>query len=217
MKILIAVPCMDMLHQKFAESLVNVTRTAPADTDICWKPSSLIYDSRNLLALTAIENGYDRIMWFDSDMTFPPDTLHRLLTVMDHGYDVVSGMYVRRKPPVIPVIYKRIDAPAPGETDIANCVEDYLDYKPGTIFRIDGCGLGCALMKTSLVKRVWETYGPPFSPLAWTGEDLSFCYRAKQLGAKMVCDSSVRCGHIGSVLYTDEIFLKQRGDAIAKE
>lgn len=217
MKTLIAIPCMDMVHTKFAESLINLTRKAPQDTYVCMKPSSLIYDARNLLSLTAIENEFDRVMWLDSDMEFTQDALQRLHTVMDHGYDLVTGIYVRRKEPIIPVLYKRISAPESTGGNIKKCVEDYLDYTPDTIFPVDGCGFGCVLTKTSLLKRVWDAFGPAFSPLPWAGEDISFCYRAKQIGAKMVCDSSVKFGHIGSVVFTESLFLKQRGDTLAKE
>lgn len=214
MKTLIAIPCMDMLHTDFARSLVDVTRTAPPDTSVCFKKSSLIYDSRNLLSLTAIEGGYDRIMWFDSDMTFHPDTLRTLMQDMDEGgYDLVSGLYVKRTTPVRPVLYKRIEQPDTSAPDIKKCFDDYLDYPANTIFPIAGCGFGCVLVTVDLIRRVWDKYGPAFSPYFWCGEDISFCYRAKQIGANMVCDSRVSCGHIGNVVFTQDIFLKNRGDA----
>ena len=211
MKTLVAIPCMDMLHSAFAESLVNVTRSAPPDTSVCFKRSSLIYDSRNLLALTAIEHGFDTIMWFDSDMTFKPDTLHCLLADMnDCGYDLVSGLYVKRTIPMRPVLWSRIEQPDLSSPNIKKCFDDYLDYPLDTIFPIAGCGFGCVLVKVDLIKRVWDKYGPAFSPYPWCGEDISFCYRAGRLGAKMVCDSRVKCGHVGNIEFTEQAYLSQK-------
>ena len=204
---------MDHVDTAFARSLVDLTRTAPHDTSVCFKQSSLIYDSRNLLAITAIENGYDQILWLDSDMTFRPDILSRLSDDMErNGLDLVTGLYVKRKSPVIPVLYKRITAPDLSSPDIKRSFEDYLDYPTNSLFPIAGCGFGCVLTSVNLIKRIWERFGPAFSPLFWCGEDISFCYRAKQLNAKLACDSSVRCGHMGTVEFTEDIFIKNRGD-----
>ena len=215
MKILIAIPCMDTLHTQFARCLVDLTRIAPPDTSVCFKQSSLIYDSRNLLSLTAIEGDYDYVMWLDSDMTFKPTTLHTLLKdAQDGGYDLVSGLYVKRKYPVIPVLYERIEQPDFKAKDIKKSFDDYLDYPRNTIFPIAGCGFGCVLTSVSLIKRVWDKFGPAFSPYKWCGEDISFCYRANKLGAKLACDSSVTCGHIGTVEFTEDIYIRNRGDNI---
>ena len=59
MKTLIAIPCMDQLDVRFVESL---SRLQPVgDTEIAFQPSSLIYHSRNNLALKAIEGKYDYV------------------------------------------------------------------------------------------------------------------------------------------------------------
>lgn len=208
MKILIAVPCMDMLHTQFAKCLVDLARIAPPDTSVCFKQSSLIYDSRNLLSLTAIENGFDRILWLDSDVTFTQNTLLRLSGDMDKGYDLVTGIYVKRTMPTRPVLYKRITAPNIKSKNITESIEDYLHYPQDNIFPIAGCGFGCVMTSVDLVKRVWDKFGPAFSPYAWCGEDIAFCYRANIIGAKLACDPSVKCGHIGNVEFTEMLYLK---------
>lgn len=214
MKTLIAVPSMDMLHAEFAFSLANIARTSPPDTFLCNKKSSLIHDARNLLSLTAIEQGFDRILFLDSDMVFLPDTLSTLTQDMDDGgYDLVSGIYFKRSLPTRPVLYSRIEQPDLNATDIKQSFDDYLDYPRDTIFPIAGCGFGCVLVTVDLIKRVWDKYGPAFSMYFWCGEDISFCYRAGQIGAKMVCDSRVKCGHIGNVVFSEETYLNQRGDS----
>ena len=210
MKTMIAVPCMDKIHTEFARCLIDLEKTN--DTKICFKQSSLIYDSRNLLSLTALGMEFDRVLWLDSDMTFTAETLTQLHNVMDRGYDLVTGLYVKRKAPVIPVLYKTILPPDTSKPDIKKCVIDYLDYPTDDIFPVAGCGFGCVLTSTALLEKVWKRFGPAFSPLPGAGEDISFCYRAGLVGASMVCDSSVRCGHIGGVTFTPEIYEKQRSE-----
>ena len=83
----------------------------------------------------------------------------------------------------------------------------YTDYPEG-IFEIAGCGFGCVMMNTAVVKAVAEEFGLPFSPILGFGEDLSFCCKASQIGYKMFCDSGVKLGHVGNKTFTEEDFLK---------
>lgn len=58
--------------------------------------SSMISNSRNQTVRIALENNVDYVMWIDSDMRFPPDTLLRLLA---HGRDIVGAIYNKRVAP----------------------------------------------------------------------------------------------------------------------
>ena len=80
-KTLIAVPAMDYVAAGFAASLAMLQKDGEALVSfIC---GSLIYDARNKLAAQAIKLEADYIMWFDSDMTFQPDTMRRLFKTME--------------------------------------------------------------------------------------------------------------------------------------
>ena len=212
MKTLIAIPCMEMLHTDFARSLVDLTRIAPDETHVCFKKSSLIYDSRNLLSLTAMEENYDRILWLDSDMIFAPDTIITLHNDMDeYNADVVSGLYVKRKLPTTPVLFKTIRPPEKHGDDIAKCVTDYLDYPRDRVFPIAGSGFGCVMMSVPFMRKLWEMFGPPFSPFVWAGEDISFFHRANIADGKILCDSRIRLGHISSFTITPDHYEHQKG------
>ena len=213
MKTLIAIPCMETVHTDFAKSLVDLTRNAPEETYVCFKKSSLIYDSRNLLSLTAMEGEYDRVLWLDSDMTFDPNTLISLHKDMDEtGADIITGLYVKRNPSSLPVLYKTIRPPEKNERDITKCVIDYLDYPTDALFPIAGAGFGCVLMRVPLLRKLWNDYGPPFSPVVWAGEDISFFYRANMAGAKILCDSRIRLGHVGNITFTPDFYEAKRNE-----
>ena len=66
MKTLIATPCMDMLPVGFVQSLIYMHKGD--NPSVYLRPNSLIYDSRNLISLYAIENGFDNVMWLASDI-----------------------------------------------------------------------------------------------------------------------------------------------------
>lgn len=217
MSIMIAIPCMDAVPVKFTESLLNIEK--PEGTKVCFKASSLVYDARNLLSLTAIENKFDYIMWMDSDMTFQPDTITRLMEDMRHPHIyMVSGLYVKRTFPVKPVIYEHVQPPVPNEQGIPQIqVNEYMDYPKNQMFTIEGCGFGCVMMSVDLIKRVWDKFGPPFTPFPWAGEDISFCYRVNELlkddnlySGHIWCDSRIKCGHIGQFNFTEDML--KRGD-----
>ena len=203
-KTLIAVPCFDMVHADFMESFVNLTK--PDGTSWTMVRDTLINEARNIIAANAIKAGFDRVMWFDSDMKFAPDTLVRLAQDMDeNNLDYVSGLYFTRRPPIKPCVFKELwwQKTEDGKTDAGS--NYYFDYPEG-LTEIAGSGFGCCLTTVDLLKRVGDAYGAPFAPLDRMGEDVSFCWRAIQIGARMHIDTRIKCGHVGQYEYNEESF-----------
>lgn len=211
MKTLIAIPCMDTVPVDFVKSLLYLHKGE--NPTVYMLPGSLIYDSRNLISLYAIQNEFDQVLWLDSDMVFPVDAL---LKLQAHDLEMVTGLYVKRYTPSEPVLYRTIEEPQRNEQGvIEKNIKAYTDYPSDKLFRVAGCGFGCVLTKTSLLKKVWDNFGPAFNPFPWAGEDISFCYRVKQLGLPIFCDSSVSCGHIGKHIFTENDL--QRGEENAQD
>ena len=204
---------MDTMPTGFVQSLLYLEKGS--GTSVCFKANTLVYDSRNLLSLSAIEEGFDRVLWLDSDMMFTKDTLKILMKDMDTlNADMVTGVYFKRRPPYSPVIHDELQEPTFDKDDMpASHVHEYLDYPQNAVFPVKACGFGCVLTSTKLLKHVWDSYGPAFAPLYWAGEDLSFCYRVNQLGYTIYCDSNVSCGHIGQFVFTEDFYQsKRRGE-----
>lgn len=210
MKILIAIPCMDNVSVYFAESLLNMDK--PDGSSVTFQRGSLIYDGRNLISLKAITEQYDYVMWIDSDMILPKDTLPRLLAIaQEKDVPMVSGLYVKRAYPTSPVLYSSIAQPAMNKDGfMIQQIITYEDYPQNSVFPVAGCGFGCVLTSVPLLKKVWDKFGPAFSPYPWAGEDISFCYRVNQLNETILCDSSISCGHIGTLAYTEKML--KRGE-----
>lgn len=212
MKTLIAVPCFDMVHTDFMSSLMALHRTE--DTSFTVVKNTLIHVARGVIANNAIEAGFDRVMWFDSDMKFAPDTLMRLSADMDQGLDLVSGLYFTRRPPVKPVVYSTLWYHK-DEDGIDVGAGNYFTYPEG-LAECAGVGFGCCLTSCDLLKRVRDRFGTMFAPLQGLGEDLSFCWRVIQIGAKMHVDTRVKCGHIGQMEFDEALYRAQEAQGDRK-
>ena len=201
MNILIAVPCMDQVPAPFCQSLAQLKKVG--NCVLTMKSGSLIYTARNDLAKTAIQIDADYVFWLDSDMVFKPDILLRMMdTLKKNDLDILTGLYFRRVPPYSPVLYKKLDINSEFET------ADYAEYSsiPDSLFEVAACGFGCVLMKTDVFYDVQGKFGNMFAPIGNNGEDVAFCWRARECGYKIFCDPSVICGHVGYSIVDDQFF-----------
>ena len=210
MKMMIAIPCLDMVHTMFMESLLSLKR--PSDSVIVTARSSLVYDSRNMLSHMAIFERYDRVLWLDSDMTFSPDLLSKLNSDLDEGYGFVSALCFSRKQPIKPIIYSETGFRDAGDGDgrmetYSKCIEE---YPSGQIIEVKGIGLAATMMETSVIKEVYDKFGSPFSPIPGFGEDISFCRKCDELGIKMYCDTRIKVGHIAQTVIDEAAYLEGR-------
>ena len=205
MRTLIAVPCLDMVHTYFMVSLLGMTK--PEGTEITVSGTSLVYDARNMLAHKAVHEGYDRVLWLDSDMHFPADLLPRLAADLDEGREFVSAVYFTRKDPIEPCIYEVCHDVETKRGEI-RAVAQSVKAIPEHIFEIEGCGFGAVMMTTDLIRRVGRL---PFFPEHGYGEDLSFCRRAREAGAKLFCDGRIKVDHIGTTMFNNETWLCRGG------
>lgn len=195
MKTLIAVPCMDQVAAPFAQSLAALEKEGQCV--VSFLIGSLIYDSRNQLAKQAMKYDADYVMWLDSDMIIPADALKKMLRHMEEGLDIVTGLYFRRRPPYTPVLFKSADEEGKWE--------GYDEY-PDELFEVGGCGFGCVITRTDVLYDVAINEKGLFDPIAGFGEDISFCIRARNRGYKVMCDPSIKCGHVGQIFVNEDFY-----------
>ena len=166
------------------------------------------------LEKTSEEKKIDYILWLDSDMVFEPDLLIRLLTdAVENDLDFVTGLCFSRVLPTKPTICKTVLWGQDKEGNTQGGAEIYMDYPKDQLFEIEGAGLACALVKLSVIDEIgMKCKMSPFQPLPQLSEDYSFCFRMKQLGHKMWCDSRVKVGHVGDFVFDEKLFLKQESE-----
>lgn len=200
-RLLIAVPCMDQVAATFAHSLASLAKPDNMDCIIQFLCGSLIYDSRNKLAAAAVKTEADYILWIDSDMVFSSDALIKLMQDLNEGADIASGLYFRRAKPYTPVAFQTIEIP----TDGPEKFENYTGPLSGK-HEVGGVGFGFVLMKADVIFDCLAKYGDCFTPIGGFGEDLSFCWKARQEGYKIILDTDVKLGHVGHVVITQDFY-----------
>lgn len=199
-KVFIAVPSMDTLPALFCQSLALLQRAG--DTKIGFEVGSLVYNARNNLARQAIKEEADWVLWLDSDMVFGPDLLQRMMKVCtENDIEFLTALCFRRKPPYTPCLFDRLEKVEKGASYTA------LLSVPEGRFKVGGCGFAGVLMSTQVILDVGAKFnGRMFDPLDGFGEDVSFCWRARQCGYEIWCDSDIEMGHVGSTVVTRGYF-----------
>lgn len=193
-KVLIAVPALDTMPTQTAYCMLTMRKDCPSRYSFIVRASC--HDARNMLAREAIDSGADRVLWIDSDMVFDDDLMLRLGEDLDAGWDMVGGVYFRREVPTSPLVYRMIDGKA-GKTEV------WRDYPPDQLFLCAGYGFGAVMMTTELLRRVGDY---AFTPMKHLSEDLSFCARAQEAGARIACDSRVKVGHVGQIVIGEQLY-----------
>jgi len=149
---------------------------------------------RNLIADWVVK-GFDYLFSVDSDIAFPTNTLKKLL---EHDKDIVSGLYIQRKPGQHTLeIYE--PTPNGGVTQMP-----YAKLKGRSIVEVAGCGFGCVLVKSEVMREIGYPqfkYHSAIDHNNTVSEDVDFCAKAKNKGFKIWADPSILCKHIGSFTF----------------
>ena len=193
MKILLGMPCVRDIPTKTVISLLQTADRESVHPMIV--EGSLIYDSRDSIAHFAVDNGYDYVLYADSDMIFNADDLKRLLA---HNVGICSGLYVTRRGENKNVCYEKIITRRRFPYRPPELIED-----KGTsgFDRVAACGFGFCLIKCSVLKTMFKYYKSLFEPKWGVGEDIAFCIRARRCGYITFIDRDVKLGHIGEQVY----------------
>ena len=147
-------------------------------------------ENRNYTVAQAIKNTCDYILFSDDDMSYPEDTLERLLS---HDKDVIGTLYnIRRLPPAYVIQYGQ---------EVKNDEEAKKQTKP---FRCEAIGTGMLLVKTDIFKKL----SSPFFGYKWhdngmveMSTDWFLCEKIRQAGYEIWCDPTIIIKHIGNYFY----------------
>lgn len=196
MKVLIAIPALDVVATDFALSLASMLTSRAYDKKLrrevdvavaCCR-GTIIPHSRNRLAQQALDIGASHIFFLDSDMAFPPDTLSRLI---GHHVPIVGADYVRRVEP-----HPLNGNPAP----------NYREDRRGVLAPMLTLPFGCILIKTSVLsdlERPWFSYREGVTAEDALSEDTFFCNQARRAGHTIWCDLALtqEVGHVGNFIF----------------
>ena len=172
------------------------------------KGSSAIDLARNIRATDAIRDGFDSVLFIDSDILFDPVDAVSLLRSPE---PVIAGCYAAKK-----LGNGQLNVHFDDGIDSVK-IGDWAD-RPYPVKKV---GAGFLRIKTAVLKqmakqlelpycRMADRYGWPFfQPMVvqedgetrYLCEDYAFCYRLRQIGIVPKVDTSFRIYHIGDYAY----------------
>ena len=194
----ICVPSGDQVQTGFATSLAQMVlhlgaQPPPTLSHIVWSwnRSTVLPQSRQKIVEMALAAGATHLLFIDSDMTFPADAAHRLLS---HRRPVVGVNASTRRFPLKQLAEKR-----PGETLATHEDSEGLE-------RAHRIGFGMILLEARVFHDIAEKCGQPFFDFVYLhdehkfrGEDYFFCEKLHKAGYVPMIDHdlSKQIGHIG--------------------
>lgn len=190
--IAICVPSGDHVHAEFARCLASmvghVASTGAGRLGVFSGRSSIVAVSRNICVQAAINADLDWLMFLDSDMTFPVDTVHRLLA---HDKDIVGATYMNRTPP----------------HQTHGCTASFKPVEVSTgLVEMHTMPTGCLLIRRTVFDQFpkpWFRFGHDEKSGTMIGEDILFCLEARRKGFQIWCDVdlTLELGHMGTAVY----------------
>ena len=169
----------------------------PQDTNFgtCMVTGTYIHSARQELMEYALGGESDYVLWLDSDMAFPKESL---IWLLQHKLPMVGINYVKREVPTSFVALKKV----PGERLITSPDSEGLE-------EVEAVGFGMVLMRTADFMDLprgepWfqQKWLPDLGQ--WMGEDTYFCEMVRrELGIRIMVDHDLShlCAHIGQFQY----------------
>jgi len=213
LNVLICVPCHGACSAGFAWSLARAMShfaMLPYDgekkVDVTFVRSSNLPEARARLVARAYELEASHILWLDSDMKFPADTISRLL---NHNLAVVAANYPTKEIEARPTAYA-------DDEDYVGPV--WSGERAEGLQRVAHAGMGVMLTDMAVFDHLslpffaFEPQGPDF--VRHVGEDVYFC---RKLGAAGIAvhvdhDLSKQVAHIGEFEFTN--FLAREAEVV---
>jgi cellulose synthase/poly-beta-1,6-N-acetylglucosamine synthase-like glycosyltransferase len=159
---------------------------------------TLIFDQREKLAIAALDENCDWILWVDADMRFPKNTIERL---MRHNKDICGVNATTRTIPV-KATAKNLVINEEEKTNVWTQVSS--KGKTG-IEKVTSIGCGVMLVKRKVFEKTPQPwfwfYQLPGNKVL--GEDVHFCVAAHDAGFETWVDHGLsnEIGHVGSYTY----------------
>jgi hypothetical protein len=169
--------------------------------------SAAIDRQRCDMATQALADGFERIMWIDSDVGFSAAAVEQLIR---HDLPVVAGLYPKKGQRAFAVYFEE-------------STKEIALGEGGGLVDVKYVGTGFLLAHRMVYDDIQRTFGLPVCNTKWgqptvpyflpmvipdgangwwyLGEDFSFCERARQAGHRITVDTTIRLGHIGRYTY----------------
>ena len=191
---------------EFADSLINLMRYEAENGlglfqgKIDVRSGVNVSKSRNELCSRFLDGtDGDWLLFLDSDMVFPTDTIVRLLMAAQAANTrIISGLCVMvTADGPIPTLYLPADSP----TDVTRVM---LDAPDDQILQVFATGAACLMIHREVLERIRDEspgdkqfcwFQEKVINTRWCSEDITFCLRAYELGYSVFVDTTLSIGH----------------------
>lgn len=233
-KVVIGYLSPSLVHSAFHESLLNLLvhdmafhkRIVSGGGRCHVQAGANLAGPRNSLVRKFLAYGKADWLWMvDSDMTFAPDTVERLLEHADpEKAPIVGGLCFGfdDKANVQPTLFGLVGDEAEPK------VIRYHEWPPDSMFQVAATGTACLLIHKSVLEKVRDVQLPQrggrpgfndafpwFQETEHDGtavsEDITFCWRAGLLEIPVHVNTAVQLGHIKDRELTMDVYLAERG------
>lgn len=223
-----------LVHSGFTESLLDMLvhdvafnkRIVDGGGRLALQAGANLSAPRNALVRRFLEYGKaDWLLMLDSDMTFKPDLMERLLEFADPvDAPIVGGLCFGfdDKANIQPTLFGLV-----GDESSPQVIR-YHEWPPDAMFQVAATGTACLLIHKTVFEKIRDVQlpnrngRPGFNnAFPWfqetehdnspVSEDITFCWRAGLLGIPIYVNTAVRLGHIKDRELTMDAYLAQRG------
>ena len=185
-KVIVGIPSMGMIRIETMVSLVEMLSTSPVEYSLYTPISCYVHMNREEIVKMALKSGAEYILFVDTDMKFPRDTLNTLMAL---DVDIVGALYNQRKIPPTSVVIQ-LNPP--------------IEKLPKEPIKVRAVGTGLMLVKIDVFKQMkqpWFFFVPELDGQKAIGEDVYFCDKARGMGYDVWVDPRPIVGHIGEAIF----------------
>jgi hypothetical protein len=162
---------------------------------------SVVTRARNMIAHEFLKSDCDHLMFIDSDMTFEPDSVIRLLA-FNQDKPIIGGAYEARKEGKVYILSLEGDA-------------DNIYMDPMGLVKARRIATGFMMIRRDVLEKLAELHPEwrhkdinsdailhsffdfKVTPDGYIGEDFLFCDRAREAGFSVWIDPTIELGHMG--------------------
>jgi len=147
-------------------------------------------EGKNAIARYAIEQGYEKVLFIDSDCVLNPDTLEKLLSRDKH---FIVAWTLRRQNTTLANIFGLDEKP------IARSDAEAFANSDQPVRQVWTGGTHCLLADVATLKRIarpWFKFAYDANGNISISEDTGFFRNLPQIGEQLWCDFSEKVGHV---------------------
>jgi len=202
-KVTLAIPSNRGIISKTMSCLLELVKHGGYDFHIIVAEEGYtIAENRNYIAVQACNNGSKYLLMIDDDMTFPPDTLDKLIS---NKKEICGVAYHSRGSDVkLKLVPNGIMSIVETKKGKYIDLEKEKDPKYKDVFECYATGTGVILIKCNIfykIKRPWFEFTYHDNGKCKEGEDWNFCFKAKDEKFKIYTDPTIKVGHQGEIIY----------------